>query len=101
LRPQGDGLSRAWGVGVDARADAGEHSGEHVDFLGRDVVEEEAADDIALDEGGLVEELLAGLGQEDEALLVDGTRVTLRVKAERINVFRADAETTLIEGDLL
>ena len=40
-------------------------------------------------------------GQEDGALLVDGTRVTLRVKAERINVFRADAETTLIEGDLL
>jgi len=39
-------------------------------------------------------------GQEDGALLVDGTRVTLRVKAERINVFRADAETTLIEGDL-
>ena len=40
-------------------------------------------------------------GQEDGALLADGTRVTLRVKAERINVFRADAETTLIEGDLL
>ncbi len=39
-------------------------------------------------------------GQEDGALLADGTRVTLRVKAERINVFRADAETTLIEGDL-
>ena len=40
-------------------------------------------------------------GQEDGALLADGTRVTLRVKAERINVFHADAETTLIEGDLL
>ena len=40
-------------------------------------------------------------GQEDGALLADGTRVTLRVKAERINAFRADAETTLIEGDLL
>lgn len=39
-------------------------------------------------------------GQEDGALLADGTRVTLRVKADRINVFRADAETTLIEGDL-
>ena len=39
-------------------------------------------------------------GQEDGALLADGTRVTLCVKAERINVFRADAETTLIEGDL-
>lgn len=39
-------------------------------------------------------------GQEDGALLADGTCVTLRVKAERINVFRADAETTLIEGDL-
>ena len=39
-------------------------------------------------------------GQEDGVLLADGTRVTLRVKAERINVFRADAETTLIEGDL-
>lgn len=39
-------------------------------------------------------------GQEDGALLADGTRVTLRVKAERINAFRADAETTLIEGDL-
>ncbi len=39
-------------------------------------------------------------GQEDGALLTDGTRVTLCVKAERINVFRADAETTLIEGDL-
>ena len=39
-------------------------------------------------------------GQEDGALLADGTRVTLRVKAECINVFRADAETTLIEGDL-
>ena len=61
------GSSRAWRVVVDAVADAAEEAGEHVDFLGRDVIEEEAADDVALDEGGLVEEALTGVGQENEA----------------------------------
>ena len=67
MRPRIAGLSRTWRVVVDALADTAEEAGEHVDFLGRDLVEEEAADDVALDDGGLVEEALAGVGEEDEA----------------------------------
>lgn len=39
--------------------------------------------------------------QEAGPLLADGTRVRLRVKAKRINVFRAEEQTTLITGDTL
>ena len=39
--------------------------------------------------------------QASGPILPDGTRVSLRVKAERINVFRAAEQTTLIEGDAL
>ena len=67
LRPRGVACSRTWRVGVEALAHPREQPGEHGDFLGRDGVEEEAADDVALDQGGLVEEGLACLRQEDEA----------------------------------
>jgi len=39
--------------------------------------------------------------QEEGPLLADGTHVTLRVKTDRINVFRAEEQTTLIAGDAL